>query len=74
MNARVNHIFVEALTLSVEERVALLQMLSENISVHQEASLSPEWLEEIARRKTDYKNGLVKAVPWEEAKARFLAL
>jgi putative addiction module component (TIGR02574 family) len=74
MNTRVNHIFNEALTLTVEERVALLRMLTVNVSDHNEASLSPEWLEEIERRKTDYKSGLVKAVPWEEVKARFLAL
>jgi putative addiction module component (TIGR02574 family) len=74
MNARVDHIFEEALTLSVEEKVALLRMLSENVSSDHEASLSPQWLEEITRRKTNYKDGSVNAVPWDEVKARFLAL
>jgi putative addiction module component (TIGR02574 family) len=74
MNARVNHLFDEALTLSVEERAELLRMLSENVADQDDTSLSPEWQKEIARRKADYKSGLVKAVPWEEVKARFLAL
>jgi putative addiction module component (TIGR02574 family) len=74
MNANVNSLFDEALTLSVEERVELLRMLSENVADQGNLSLSPRWQKEIARRKADYKSGISKAVPWEDVKARFLAL
>jgi putative addiction module component (TIGR02574 family) len=74
MNANVNSLFDEALTLSVEERVELLRMLSENVADQGNLSLSPRWQKEIARRKADYKSGISKAVLWEDVKARFLAL
>jgi putative addiction module component (TIGR02574 family) len=74
MNVNVNSLFDEALTLSVEERVELLRMLSENVADQGNLSLSPRWQKEIARRKADYKSGISKAVPWEDVKARFLAL
>jgi putative addiction module component (TIGR02574 family) len=74
MNNKVNHLFDEALTLPVNERVELLRMLRENLALTDDFSISQEWLEEIKRRKVAYKNGESEALPWNEVKARFLAL
>jgi putative addiction module component (TIGR02574 family) len=74
MNTKVNHLIDEALAFSVKDRAEPSGMLSENVADQDNPSLSPEWQKEIARRKADYKSGITKAVPWEEIKARFLAL
>jgi putative addiction module component (TIGR02574 family) len=74
MKNKVNHLFDEALALSVNERAELLRMLSENLALTDDFSISQKWQEEIKQRKVAYKNGESKALPWNEVKARFLAL
>lgn len=74
MNAHVDHLIDEALALAPDERSAVVIALLDSLDGEDEASVSGAWAEEIRRRKADLRAGVVKAVPWSEARARLSAL
>lgn len=74
MNARVNHLLDEALTLPADERSALVVALIDSLEGTDDASVSEAWRAEIARRRAALRDGTIAAVPWTEAKARLTAL
>ena len=74
MNARVDHLIDEALSLAPEERSAVALALLDSLGNDDEAAVSEAWAEEIRRRKEDLRSGAVKAIPWDQAKARLESL
>ena len=74
MNARVDHLIDEALALAPDERSAVVMALLDSLDGEDEASVSSAWADEIRRRKADLRAGVVKAIPWSEARARLSAL
>ena len=51
---------------------AIYTMLEEEIEGAYDYWNDKDFVAELNKRSTDYKNGTIKAVPWEEAKARIL--
>jgi putative addiction module component (TIGR02574 family) len=74
MNAQVDHLLDEALTLPTNERSALVVALLDSLEGTDDASVSEAWRTEIARRRAALRDGTIAAVPWAEAKARLAAL
>ena len=74
MNARIGHLIDEALALPLEERSAVALALLDSLDGDDEAAVSRAWADEIRRRKDELRSGAVRAVPWNEAKARLSAL
>ncbi len=74
MNARVDHLIEEALALPAEERSAVALALLDSLGGEDESAVSEAWAEEVRRRRQELRSGAVRAVPWEEAKARLSAL
>lgn len=74
MNARVDHLIDEALALPPQERSAVALALLDSLGGEDEATVSRAWADEIRRRKDELRSGAVRAVPWDEAKARLRAL
>jgi len=70
MNARIDHLIDEALSLDPAERSALLIALLDSLDGEDEAVVGKAWADEIRRRKAELKSGAVQAVPWNEARAR----
>jgi putative addiction module component (TIGR02574 family) len=74
MNARVDHLIDEALALPADERSAVALALLDSLGGDDEAAVSQAWADEVRRRRQELRSGAVRAVPWEEAKARLSAL
>jgi putative addiction module component (TIGR02574 family) len=74
MNARVDHLLDEALTLPVDERSALVAALLDSLEGSDDASISDAWRLEIVRRRAALRDGTISAVPWAEARARLSSL
>ena len=74
MNASIYHILDEALTLSEDERSALMVTLLDSLQTDNPALIEQAWADEIRKRKADLQMGLTKAIPWEAATARISAL
>jgi len=74
MNARVDHLLIEALGLPTEERSALVVALIDSLEGSEDASISNTWRDEVRRRRSELAAGLVEPTPWAEAKARLLSL
>jgi len=70
MNARVDHLIDQALTLAPEERSALAIALLDSLVGEDEATVSKAWADEIRLRKQELRSGAAQAVPWVEARAR----
>ncbi|MEO5914949.1 MAG: addiction module protein [Luteolibacter sp.] len=64
MNVTLDTVFAEALTLSDETRLQLVERLIPTI--HGEPSLEAEQLEEVRRRINEVRSGSVETVPGEE--------
>ena len=73
MNARVDHLIDEALALPPEERSAVALALLDSLG-EDEAGVSRAWADEVQRRREELRSGAVRAVPWDEAKARLSTL
>jgi putative addiction module component (TIGR02574 family) len=75
MNARIHHLLDEMLALEPSERSALLLALLDS---HEDDEPSDEvqeaWRQMAQKRLASLDRGETVAVPWEEVKARFLAL
>jgi putative addiction module component (TIGR02574 family) len=74
MNARVDHVIDEALALAPDERSAVALALLESLEGEDEATVTKAWADEIRQRKSDLRSGSVRAVPWDQAKARLSSL
>ncbi len=74
MNAHVEHLLDEALTLPTDERSALVAALLVSLEGTDDAQVADAWRVEIARRRAALHAGAVTAVPWAEARARLTAL
>ncbi|MEP7010913.1 MAG: addiction module protein [Acidobacteriota bacterium] len=72
MNARVDRLVDEALSLAPDERSAVVLLLMD--SLDGEDSVTEAWAAEIRKRKSDLHSGAVRAVPWDQARARLNAL
>jgi putative addiction module component (TIGR02574 family) len=74
MNARINLLIDEALTLKHDERSALVVALLDSLEVEKQPDIADAWASEIAQRKKELADGTTKAIDWEQAKAKLLAL
>jgi putative addiction module component (TIGR02574 family) len=74
MNARVDHLLDEALSLPTDERSALVVALLDSLEGSDDASVSDAWRTEIGRRRDALRAGTISPVPWATAKARLSAL
>ncbi|HSV44963.1 MAG TPA: addiction module protein [Ramlibacter sp.] len=74
MNARIDHLLDEALSLAPDERSALVVALLDSLDGEDEATVSGAWADEVRRRKAQLRSGGIKPVPWAEARARLSAL
>ena len=74
MNTRVDHLLDEALGLPADERSALVVALLDSLEGVDDAGVSEAWRAEVNRRRSELRAGLVRAVPWAEAKARLSSL
>ena len=74
MNARVDHLLDEALGLPTDERSALVVALLDSLEGSDDATGSEAWRAELTRRRAELRAGLVRAVPWADAKARLGSL
>ena len=74
MNARIDHLLDEALSLPTDDRSALVVALLDSLEGSDDASVSDAWRQEIRRRRAGLRDGTIVPVPWAEAKARLTAL
>ena len=74
MNARVDQVMADALSLAPEERSAVVVALLDSLDGSDDTAVAEAWAEEIRRRKNDLLSGATQAVPWAEARARLSAL
>ena len=74
MNARIDHLLDEALSLPTDDRSALVVALLDSLEGSDDASVSDAWRQEIRRRRAGLRDGTIVPVPWAEAKARLSAL
>ena len=74
MNARVDHLLDEALSLPTDDRSALVVALLDSLEGSDDPSVSEAWRAEIQRRRAGLRAGTVVPVPWADARARLDAL
>ncbi|WP_137732323.1 addiction module protein [Pseudaquabacterium pictum] len=74
MNARIDHLLDEALSLPTDDRSALVVALLDSLEGSDDASVSDAWRQEIRRRRAGLRDGTIVPVAWAEAKARLSAL
>ena len=74
MNANLDHVIDEALALVPQERSALVLALLDSLDGDDEVSVARAWADEIRQRKEDLGAGAAVAAPWNEVRARLLAL
>lgn len=63
-------LFEEAMQLDAQERAALMRLLVDSLDAEAEGGAEDVWRAEIERRIAELDSGQVKAVPWEELRAR----
>ena len=69
-----DHLLDAALGLPADERSALVVALLDSLDGSDDAGISDAWRDELRKRQAALRAGLVKAVPWAEARARLQAL
>ena len=74
MNARVDHLLDEVLSLPAEDRSALAFALLDSLETADEVRLSDVWRVEVNRRRTELRAGRVQAAPWAEVRQRLSSL
>jgi putative addiction module component (TIGR02574 family) len=70
MDASFDQVLQAALTLPDAQRAELVDTLIGTLDAEDKLPFDDHWLTEIAKRSRAYDQGLVKAIPWEEVKAR----
>jgi len=73
MTANVVSLFKEAAELDEGDRATLAGLLLESLDHEMSPSVEAAWVEEIEHRVRQLDSGEVKAVSWEDVKARLLA-
>jgi putative addiction module component (TIGR02574 family) len=73
MATSVVNLFREAALLNEGDRATLAGLLLESLDQPPDPAVEAAWAEEIERRVRELESGEVKAVPWEDVKARLLA-
>ncbi len=58
----------DALSLPAEARAALIDSLIESLDVEVDPEAEEAWREEIRRRVQQIDSGVVKTIPWDEAR------
>lgn len=74
MNARVDQLLSDALGLPAEERSAIAVALLDSLEGSEEAAISEAWRKELRLRRQALRDGVLKPVPWTDARARLSAL
>ncbi len=74
MTPRTDQLLLELLSLPQDERTEVAVALLDNLEDDTSAAATEAWQDEIRRRKADIVAGKAKLAPWNEAKARILAL
>ena len=74
MNARIDHLIDEALSLAPDERSAIAIALLDSLEGEDETTIGKAWAEEIRRRKQELRSSDTQAVAWSEVRARLSAL
>ena len=74
MSTHVDELIDEALALAPEERSALVTALLDSLDGEDEAIVAKAWAEEVGKRRAELRSGAVRAIPWNEARARLNAL
>lgn len=74
MNARVDQLLDKVLELPTEERSALAVALIDSLESAADASVAEAWRVELRARRDQLRAGMLKPVPWVEARARLNSL
>ena len=74
MNARVDLLLDEALTLLPEERSAVVLALLDSLEGSDDRAVSDAWRREMLERRERLRSGATNATPWAEARARMNGL
>jgi putative addiction module component (TIGR02574 family) len=72
MEASTTDLFKQALDLNERDRATLAGLLIESLEREPDEDIEAAWRDEVERRIAELETGEVKAVPWEEVKARLL--
>jgi putative addiction module component (TIGR02574 family) len=67
------HLLVEVLSLSADERARLAHRLLESLDPASDDGVEKAWLAELRQRATELSSGTVTAVPWETARQQILS-
>ena len=70
MDTSFDQVLQAALTLPDAQRAELVDTLIGTLQPDGGLPFDDHWLGEIAKRSREYDQGLTKAIPWEEVKAR----
>jgi putative addiction module component (TIGR02574 family) len=74
MEQNLNDVFEVAVKLPEHDRATLAGLLLETLEPESEPGVEAAWSEEIKRRVSEVRNGSVELVPWEEVRAKLLAI
>jgi len=74
MDARIDHLLDEALSLLPEERSAVALALLDSLEGSDDLSISKAWRKELLERREKLRSGASKVTPWAEARARMNGL
>lgn len=66
-------LFDQAVALEEADRATLAGLLLESLDAEPDAGAEAAWAREIERRVRELDDGRVRAVSWQEVKARLLA-
>jgi putative addiction module component (TIGR02574 family) len=72
MKTSTTDLFKQALDLDERDRATLAGLLIESLEEEPDQDLEGVWRAEVERRVAELESGDVKAVPWEEVKAKLL--
>ena len=73
MKRDAGEILKEALALPLEARAALADSLWDSLETEVDAEAEEAWRQEIHRRVAELDSGVVKSIPWSEARAQLMA-
>jgi putative addiction module component (TIGR02574 family) len=74
MNARVDHVLEEVLSLTAAERQAVAAALQDSLETGDPGAVGPAWRQELLHRRAQRQAGAAHPAPWAEVRARLSAL